>query len=274
MRKIRNLLIALLLVLFAVPMFAGCANGDGIPDNAIKITNADELINAINNQAENQYWVLNAGTYDIDPNATTVEYSDQTGWYLPIVAKGITIRGKGEVVLTSTVESVNGAWASQNFITIVADNVTIIDVKVICKKDVNKAVEILGKNATLKNVTFDAPEGFKFAGSIYLNQQKGDAEADGDVGTLTLENVILNKGRITASGAKQGKIVFNNVTIDWTDIEEDYLTLYAMYNFNGKDFEYEGAKTVKVKLSETELGKNYQDAQEILIADVVIVNVD
>ena len=219
MKKLFKIMAICLMTVISVGLFTACGpKSDPIPENAKYINNNAELIQAINEQQDNEYWVLKAGTYDIDPSQTTIEYDGQTGWYLPIVKKGITIRGKGEVVLTSTHESVNGAWASQNFITVFNDSVTIRDIKVVCKKDVNKAVEILGENTTLKNVTFDAPNGYNFAGSIYLNQ---NAKGKENVGTLTLENVSLNKGRITASGANAGKIVFKNVNIDWTGIVAD-----------------------------------------------------
>ena len=265
--------IIILLVILSVSALFGCSDMDSIPKDAIKITNDAELIQAINNQQKDQYWVLSAGTYDIDQSRTTVSYGGESGWYLPIVADGITIRGEGEVVLTSTVESPNGNWSTQNFITVIGDNVTIRDLTVVCKKEVNKAIEILGENTTIKNVTFNAPQGIKFAGSIYLNPALKEGNTEGDIGTLTLDNVKLNRGRITASGANKGKIVFNNVKIDWTDIEEGYAALYPMFNFkiDGKNIKYEGAETVEVKLSETELGENFEDAKSKLVDGVKIV---
>lgn len=271
--------LALSIMLMAgIFLFAACndtpppADQDPIPSNAITINSSAALIQAINGQQDNQYWVLEAGSYDLDPSQVTIEYGSQTGWYLPITHDGITIRGSGDVTLMSTHDTPNAAWASQNLITIAADNVTIRDVKIVCKKEVNKAIEILGENATIKNVTFNAPTDYDFAGSIYLNTAGANKTT---VGTLTLENVTLNKGRITASNANAGKIVFKNVTIDWTGIEPELIDgYYGMLNFNGKSFTYEGANTVTVKMSATELGSHYQDAVDALIPGVNKVNVD
>ncbi len=278
MKKFLSVMACLVMVLVGGVALAACGDSkDKIPSDAKYISNSTELVEAINNQKDNEYWVLEAGTYDLDPNATTIIYGDQTGWYLPIVANGITIRGEGDVTLMSTHDTPNAAWASQNFITVVGDNVTIKNLTVVCKKEVNKAVEVLGKNVTIKDMTFNAPSDYDFAGSIYFNQQGIDGNEAGDVGTVTLENVNLNKGRITASGASTGTIKFNNVKIDWTGIEEELIAgFYPMLNFNneGKTFTYEGASTVEVKMSETEMGAEYETAVANLIKGVKLVNVD
>lgn len=275
MKKLFKMAMASLMLIAGIGLFTACGeNTDPIPDNAKYINNSSELIQAINNQQENEYWVLNEGSYDIDPTQTTINYGEQTGWYVPIIKDGITIRGKGNVTLMSSHDSPNGSWASQNFFTVVGDNVTIRDIKVVCKKDVNKVVEVLGKNVTIKNVTFNAPSDYKFAGSIYFNNSTKEGN-EGDLGTATFENVTLNKGRITASGSNTGNVVFKNVNIDWTDIEAKLINgFYPMLNFNGKNFTYEGLNTVSVKMSATEMGDYYQNAVDALVEGVHLTNID
>lgn len=102
--------------------------------------------------------VLHAGTYNLGEtqlavyaDLTDVALQNQTNWYFPIL-KSIEIVGEGDVTVTSDVViPSNGSWNTQNLVTVVADNVKITNVDFKCKSDVNKVIEVLGKNFELRS---------------------------------------------------------------------------------------------------------------------------
>ena len=121
---------------------------------------------AVRNAEDNNTLAVYPGNYNIQQdNATQVE--NATGWYLPIT-KSITIKGvdkagveitdpaKAEANIYSTDYSANGAWATQNLITIFADDVTISGLTIMNKVEANKAVEVVAaaENFAIKNCTF------------------------------------------------------------------------------------------------------------------------
>ena len=176
-------------MVFSVNTFAFADEGDG----DITITNATELAEAIVNQKDGQIWRIQAGTYNLGEAELakyaniTPENSGQGDWYFPIT-ESITIIGEGDVTITSDVERDNGAWASQDFVSVWADGVTIENVDFTCKKEVNKAIEVMGKNFTLKDSTINPVEyddGTVNSGSVYFNAE--------DVGATTLENVEVHR---------------------------------------------------------------------------------
>ncbi len=184
-------------------------------DNIVTINNVDDLSNAIQNQQDGQVWQINAGTYNLTQDDLN-KYKDvqpgnsnQGNWYFPIHKNNITIEGiNGTVIITSDVQSTNGAWATQDFVTVWGDNVTIKDIDFKCKKDVNKAIEIMGKDFTLKNCNIVKLD--NFSGSIAFNSN--------DIGNATIDNVTLDSW-ITASYSNSGTLTTSNITIDFTNNE-------------------------------------------------------
>lgn len=180
----------------------------------VTITNAQELAAAIKNQQAGQTWKIQAGTYTLTQELLD-EYSDhqeggQGNWYFPIYQDGVTIIGEGDVVITSDVETENGVWASQDFISVWADDVTIDNVDIRSKETQNKAIEVMGKNFTLKNSEIQKVNEYG-SGSIIFN-----ALEDGNIGNATIENVTLYSW-ISASYSKEGTLNSKDVTIDFTD---------------------------------------------------------
>lgn len=201
-------------------------------ENEVYITNSDELMSAIKNQKDGQKWLIAPGTYSLLRDMETVyNYpgSSQTGFYFAVTANNITIEGLGDVTIQAAEDvATNGSLSSQNFVTVLGDNFTVNHVNFVSQvaldsNEPNKVIEILGNNAVLKNVNVLAPsKSAGFAGSIYVNKAGI---------TTTLENVNLEYGRISLSGANStNKFVMNNVTADFAgSIREDY---YAFYNTN------------------------------------------
>jgi len=182
-----------------------------VADKIVK--NATELRDALKNQKNGEVIAIKEGTYNMDRDDET-KYEDQTGFYFLLTASNFTLKGFGNVVIKSTVESENGVWASQNFVTIAGDNTLIEGITLQCKKEPNKVIEILGKDTTLRSIKVEPMDEVKFAGSIYLSTKAGNT---------TIENSSLTYGRITTSGASDSTLTLKNVTIDFANayLDED-----------------------------------------------------
>lgn len=192
-----------------------------VPGTVVAIDSADDLAAAIAGQEDGQVWSIAEGVYELT-QAHLDQYAHwdapgQGGWYFPLYADHLTILGEGQVVITSAVESENGAWASQDFISVWGDGITIDGVDVQSKSVPNKAIEIMGKDFTLRNSTIlpvvhpDGEQGEVFSGSIYFNP----LNAEGDLGDSTLEHVYLHS-YISASAAKAGTLNVRDITMDAT----------------------------------------------------------
>ena len=177
----------------------------------VEIDSIEDLNSAIENQDNNQYWIINEGTYSLLQGTKSV--NGQTGWFFPITANDLTIVGKGDVTIKAGIDVANGNWHTQNFVTIWGDNVQISNVTLIAQDDPstglpNKVIEILGDNTELTDVTVnpDTEDATDFGGTIYINKTGV---------TTTLTNVTLNKGRISLSGADNtNTLILANVTAD------------------------------------------------------------
>ena len=215
MKKAISTLLAAMLVLSAFTAVFTVSAFAEEPENVKVITNATDLADAIANQKANETWKLAEGTYTLkqehlDQYKAWAE-PGQGNWYFPIHEEGITIIGEGDVTVTSDVETKNGAWATQDFISVWADNVTIDNVDILSKKEQNKAIEVMAKNFTLKNSEIKKvnEDG---SGSIYFNA----INEEKDIGNATIENVKLYSW-ISAGNSNAGTLNTRNITIDFTD---------------------------------------------------------
>lgn len=154
--------------------------------------------------------VVGPGEYDIPRDeATSVE--GQTGWYFAITADNVTVIGAPGAVLTSTVKSENGAWASQNMVSIFGDNVTFQGFTIISKEEVNKAIEVRGENSIIRDVTIQCADHTPgFGGSIYYS---------GNVGNAKLENVTVEKAWVSTTAVTGGTITVSNVNLNFAGCE-------------------------------------------------------
>lgn len=210
----------------------------------ITITNDEELTQAIKNQRNSQYWIINEGKYTLLPGEDYIAEGGQMGWFFPITADNLTIVGNGDVIIEAGVDVVNGNWSTQNFVTIWGDNFKISNVTLIAQNETNKAVEILGNNVVLENIVIDPRDNDDdYSGSIYVNNP---GTADNPV-TTTLRNVTLNKGRITLTGTNAYNTVYlTNVTADLAGSSTERavensnggVDIYASFNNTG------GAKVI------------------------------
>ena len=213
--------------------------------NLILIANTGELSTAMLNQADGQSWIIKSGTYDLPMDKVFRLQGVDENWYFPI-HKSVTISGEGAPTLTSSTFSANGNWSTQNFITVIADDVTIQGLNIRCKFETNKVIEVLGKNFTLKNVNIlantipkdptETTKGEVFSGSIYFNPCRpnaGGAVTKGnDVGYALLENVNLSAWVTVPTSVTNGTVMLKNVTNDFRN------NFYADYLWNGARYEY------------------------------------
>lgn len=217
--KLLSLFVAIAMVFCMIPAVALAAEEGDV----VKITNSQELIDAINNQKDGQTWELAAGTYDVGngclehvANINGVE----KGFIFPIHANNITIKGMGDVTITSTYDPNTGNWNGQNLITVGGSDVTIENVNLKGNynsyyEGCNKVLELIGngKNLTLRNVECLAlakDDGTQNSGSIYINVA--------DAGNTVLENVTLYSW-INARAVTTGTVTANNVVQDFTNNE-------------------------------------------------------
>ncbi len=246
------------------------ANGVNIIDNGATFAKADKVISDINElsaaikeQNDDEIWLILAGTYDIPRDMTTL-YSGQAGWYMPITTDNLTIIGIGNPILTSSETSPNGAWASQNLITIWGDNVTLKGLVITPKVKENKSVEVVGdKKITIADCKFipntiaeDADS--SYGGSLYFN-------GAGETGTksILIENNTFDNASIAFDGVEGSAININNNI--WNNIRgyaigntywgssERITTQYADVNISGNNFNNvtDTTKIIAARLNQT-----------------------
>lgn len=214
---------------------------------------------------------LPAGTYDlkrgtealIDPEVK----NSWTGWYLPItkplIIQGAGSEGNNKTTLMSSTVSLNneGNNNQQDFICIFpeATGTVLKDMEIICKTEANKAIHVFGKDFTMENVVLNPTDGTNFAGAVYFHSEDKN-------GTINLNNVTLNSGRITFSYTSKAQVNLKNVMIDYTNVEFSDNSNLQAYSPIGSIKDKQGLKftvdNVTVKLAATQ-GKYQLDDNTI-----------
>lgn len=167
--------------------------------------NGEALQDALREAKSGTTIFVSGGVYNLP--AGTESVSGQSGWLMPITQDGITIKGDGNTVIKSDDASGNGAWATQNVITVFADNVTLENLIIEPRASVNKNVEVLGKNFTMKNCTVRV-------GSLYFSGDKGNVLVSGNTfeedSCIVLDSV--NAAETVSRANAGGNIVIENNT--------------------------------------------------------------
>lgn len=239
--------------------------------NAVVIRDIDDLKEAIKNQANGKTWFIEAGTYDLPRDMTTLRNNDgevdpagQSGWYMPITANNLTIIGIGNPIITSSSVIGNGSWASQNLITVWGDNVTLKGLTITPKVETNKTIEVVGdKKFTIENCTFTpntiavgaiATKG----GSLYFN-------GNGKKGTkaILVKNNTFNYTSVAFDGVEGSDITITGNTFEnigvyaigntyWGDAARKTVQ-YAEVKVNGNNFNNVTAETkiIAARLNQT-----------------------
>lgn len=166
MKKLFSIVLALLLVF----CFVSCDNDKDVKkeeaaaavdveatyENEVSVATVDELINVLNELEESTKIILTAEEYDFEGTTTEVEVFGQTGWMLPLIVNNVALVAADGVTpyIHSTDDIENGSAASQDIVIITGENVVINGIKFGTRGSDNKAVEIIGTNASIKNTTF------------------------------------------------------------------------------------------------------------------------
>ena len=142
-----------------------------------------------------------------------------SGFVFPIFVDNLTIRGEGDVILTSTYDPNSGNWHSQNFLTIGSSGVTIENVDIQGNPNgyyegmCNKALELIdeGKDLTLRNVDFlplDYEDDTQWSGSVFITVA--------DAGATVIDNVSLYSW-VSAGSVTTGTVSIKDTTLDFTN---------------------------------------------------------
>ena len=217
------------------------------------------LADAISNQKEGQIWELSAGTYTVDmdmtlsadnaPGITSGAY--QAGWIFPIFVDNLTIRGVEGTIITTDDSEPNGSWATQNFITVFSNGVTLENLNIIGKETANKDIEVLGTGFSISNVTIGSSDR-TVGGSLYFNGAVTDANVEG----VTIYNSWIS----TASVAEGTTVALTDVTIDNSTIDADRsVPPYGPISTNGAY----NATDVNVILNDWTFGDEYSVASGV-----------
>lgn len=213
-KKIFAVIIAVAIVLVAIDPTAWAADVNA----PVIITNIQELKAAINAQKDGQIFIIKPGNYALKRNIT---YQGKN-WFFPIYKNNITIIGEGYPLLYGDQYADNSEVSSQNLITIVGNNVTLAGLIVMPKLSVYKAIEVVGKNAVLRNITTHPNSKTAKFGDLsqeyidfYTNDFGGSIFFNGDIGNASLQNVSINKAWLSLKDVISGSVSLNNVAIDF-----------------------------------------------------------
>ncbi|MGN8938414.1 hypothetical protein [Bittarella sp. HCP28S3_D9] len=216
MKRVLSVLLSLGLVAAAVPAQT-LAKGE----ETVRISSSQELVEAIHNQKDGQTWVLEAGLYDLGGDCLDVVANIngvEKGFVFPLFVDDLSIRGEGEVSITSSYDPATGNWAGQNFVTVGGSGVTLENLTLkgnpnsFYDGQCNKAIELMGgKDLTLKDIALgalQAPDGSVSSGSIYISSA--------DAGNTVIEGVEMASW-ISAKSVTSGSVTVKNVTQDFAN---------------------------------------------------------
>lgn len=207
-------------------------------NGVVDISSVADLRNAIENQADGQTWTIEPGTYGLAPfNDITAgcPSSCQTGWYFPITANNITIKGIGNPTIYGNSYTANGDWSTQDLMAIFGNKVTVNGLTLMPKVEPNKTIEVVGNNTTIENTTIEPntlvdPSEYtnlsdqteaQWGGSIYYN---------GAAGTQRLQKVTIDNGGVSYHAAAAGvHLSFSNVTLNYAT-NADWINGYRYSN--------------------------------------------
>lgn len=242
---------------------------------------------------------LKPGNYNLVPGKETV--NGETGWYMPIT-KPVTVQGideNGNVItdaaqaqanIYSTDYSANGAWPTQNLITVFSDDVVLEGLVIMNKVAPNKAIEVVGDESaamdfTVRNCKFapiaeellengvvtDADgktvyawdEYKEYGASLYFSA-KGKCEIN-----ATVENNYFDHSGISLGATTKGVYTISGNTFDgaknWNNDPNYY---YSSIGYQGKWLYPDPDCTTLGDAVVNVTGNTFNDAGEINFSQV------
>ena len=188
---------------------------EAIPYEYIKTVNVatvDQLISALNSLEDGTCIVMAAGTYDFEGKSTSVNYSGQTGWMMPILKNNVMIKAAdGATVKIQSTDSIeNGTWAQQVLMLVVGENFVLDGITMGWRGSKNKVVEICAKNTLIKNCTFEEKNGGD-GSCLYLQSlYDGTTLKSKTSGTIVSNCTFEKNSSISVSNGAEGLTMKNN----------------------------------------------------------------
>jgi predicted ribosomally synthesized peptide with SipW-like signal peptide len=180
----------------------------------VVIKNVSDLSTAIKNQKDGQTWVIKSGNYGLLRN-NDIMAGGQTGWYMPITASNLTIRGEGNPIIYGNEYSANGVWATQDLVAAFGNNITLKGLTLMPKLEGNKTVEVIGANFRIEDCTIEP----NILADTYANDNNEDRQWGGSLyfsgaGNHVVKNVTIKNAGISFRYSPAGtNITFDNVNI-------------------------------------------------------------
>ncbi|OUO93580.1 chitobiase/beta-hexosaminidase C-terminal domain-containing protein [Cloacibacillus sp. An23] len=147
--------------------------------------------------------------------------------FLVISADNVSVEGKTDDALLYPSEAVaNGAWGTQNFITVFGSNVTIKDVAIMPKFDVdgdtNKTVEVCGEGFTMVNCTLTPNTKYSDASGTITSTADGGSLCISEGTNATITGTTFVKACVFANDPTEADVVtISGCTFD-TPAEDTY----------------------------------------------------
>ena len=163
------------------------------------------------------------------PKSGDHEFSSSTypeGAFFVISNDNVSVEGKTEDALLYPSKAVeNGVWASQNFITVFGNNVTIKDIAIMPKFDANgntnKTVEVCGEGFTMVGCTFE-PNTFYTGGNGETTTADGGSLCISNGKNATITDTVFNKACVFTNDPDASDVVtISGCTFD-TPAEDTY----------------------------------------------------
>lgn len=254
----KTVVLPVVALLLAVQSLVMLDMPSALASSPVEIASVADLQSAIRNQADGQTWTIAAGSYALTPLADVeagCPSSCQTGWYMPITANNITINGVGNPTLYGDGFAPNGAWASQNLVTVFGNNVTINGLTLMPKISPNKTLEVVGADFTLRNTTFTPNtlvDNSVFAGQSTFAKEWGGSLYFSHAGNHRVEDVTIRNGGVSFRYSPSGtNIEFSNVNLEYATAD-DFINGYrysSEFNLTGSSIV--GAPHVTYRVSQT-----------------------
>lgn len=165
--------------------------------------------------------ILTEGKYPLNQNVavtSTLNNANAQIWYMPIEKENYTVLGEGNrdnIVLYGKEYTANGAWATQNLVTVFAKGVTFRNVTLKVKDESNKTIEILNENFTINNCAIVPNDEITLqnatadGGSVYFN-----ASASNSVDGSVVDSCYFKGATLSVDGLTSGTITGTGNTFD------------------------------------------------------------
>lgn len=230
MRKIGVILLSLVLLI----SLAACDSSNPDPEavsetplseiypdsdyaNIVPVSTASELADALNNLAPDTKIVLSEGYYNMKDSVSADEFNGVTGWMFLINEDNVAIVAADDaedVYIYSSDSIPNGAYVTQNMITVTGDNIVLAGLRIGERGSQNKAIEALGNNLIIDSCTFVD------SAMTYIGEYNVEG-AEWTIDAVTVKNSVFEdeSSLVICNGVSGAIAVTDNTFLDGTDFQ-------------------------------------------------------